>query len=119
MEGAVAWSQLGVKGLKETGDDQAGKSRGKGVALREAILLEKEIKGAIRAVKVAAVGIRVHESKIMKQGVETGFGLKDVFAFVPRHLVPAVHKVNEQAGMGGGLVGLERFGDKSVILTMG
>jgi hypothetical protein len=55
----------------------------------------------------------------MEKGVKAWFGLEDVLAFIAGHLVPAVHKVNEQAGTGGGLVGLERFGDKSVILTMG
>jgi len=51
--------------------------------------------------------------------VETGFGLKDVFTFVTRHLIPAVHQVDEKASTSWWLASLEMFGDEGVILTMG
>ena len=71
-----------------------------------------------QVVKVAAVGIGMHEIKIMKQGMKAGFGLKDVFTSVPRHLIPAVYQADEKVSMRGRLTSLKRFGNEGVILTV-
>jgi uncharacterized membrane protein len=81
--------------------------------------LNKEVKGTIGTATVAVVRIGVHEIKIMKQGMKVGFGLEDVFTFVLRHLILAVHQVNERkASTHGQLASLKRFGNECVILTM-
>jgi hypothetical protein len=43
--------------------------------------------------EAAAVWVGVHEIKVLEQGMEAGFSLKDIFAFVAGHLVPAIDEV--------------------------
>jgi hypothetical protein len=99
-------------------DHKAGKGRGEGVALWEAILLDKEVEGAIGAMEIAAIGVGVHGIKVMEKSVETGFGLEDIFTFVAGHLVPAVGEVDKKARTSRGFSFGQRFGNERVVLAV-
>jgi hypothetical protein len=59
-----SYFEKGVEAGKELVENHAGEDRGKGVALRKAFILEKEVEGAFRGVEIAAVGRTVHKVKI-------------------------------------------------------
>jgi hypothetical protein len=55
----------------------------------------------------------------MDQSMEKWFGFQDVFALIPRHLNPAIHKIYEKTSVSRGFASMQRLGNEGVILAMG
>ena len=107
-----------IDGAQDAVDYKAGEGWREGISLREAVFLDKKIKGTIGSVEKTFVGALVHEIKVVHESVETRVGFEDIKGFLPRHLIPAVDQVNKNACSVWGEVGGQGLGDKGIQLAV-